>query len=186
MRSPLLAMTLLAAFATHPARAAENEFQITPRAGTGDLRINAFEGVNDQLVDSDTLGLGCAFGYLTPIGILAEIGADSYGQWDLFDAFDSFSLSQRFVAVGYQFELGNGWRFVPKAGRARWKLHSDEGRLFHPGPEAENEVRGYGYYWEASVSRRISRVVALGVTYKQGNYDFGRSRTTAFLVTLGF
>lgn len=186
MRHTFLAITLLAAFAMHPALAAEDEFQITPRAGLGDLRVDAFQGVNDQLVDTDTLGLGGAFGYLTPIGLLAEIGSDYYGDVNVFNASDAFSLAQRFVAVGYQLELGNGWRFVPKVGRARWKLHSKEGALFHPGPEAETEIRGYDYYWEASVSRRISRVVALGVTYKQGNYEFGRSRTTAFLVTIGF
>ena len=186
MRHTLLAMALSGAFAAHPALAVEDEFQITPRVGRGDLRVDAFKGINDQLVDTDIAGLGCGFGYLTPIGIVAEIGGDSYGEFDFFNAFDRFSLEQRFVAVGYQVELGSGWRFVPKVGRARWKLHSKEGALFHPGPEAETEIRGYDYYWEASVSRRISNVVAMGVNYKQGNFDFGRSRTTSFLVTIGF
>jgi hypothetical protein len=186
MRIVLAAVIVLAAFGSDSARAVESEFQISPRAGRGDLQIDAFQGLNDQSADTNTFGLGCGFGVLTPIGVVVEAGGDSYGDLDIVGALDSFTLSQNFAAVGYQFELGSGWRIVPKVGRTRWKLRSEEGMLFNPGPEATREIRGYDYYWEASVSRRISSVVALGVAYKQGDFSFGRSRTTSFLVTLGF
>jgi outer membrane protein with beta-barrel domain len=168
------------------ASAVESEFQITPRAGLGDLRIDQFEGVDDNLAVTDTYGLGVGMGFLTPAGIVFEAGVDNFGDFDFFNTFDSFSLSQKSVSVGYQFELGEGWRLVPRVGRAHWKLRSEAGRIFNPGPEAVRSISGDSYFWEASVSRRISRVVTLGMNYKQGNFDFGRSRTASFIVTLGF
>lgn len=187
MRRILPAMALCALFFSEQAAAAAPEFQITPRAGFGNLRVDAFQGVNeDAVIDTDTLGMGVGIGFLTPVGFVAEIGADSFGDFDFFDSFDSFSLTQQFASVGWQIELGEGWRVVPRAGRARWKLRSEEGRFLNPGPELTREVRGYNYFWEVGVSRRISKVVTLGVNYKQGSYEFGRTRSTAFVVTLGF
>lgn len=186
MRAILLALTLTALGAAHEAAAAKAEFQLTPRAGVGNLRMDDFqlEGQND--LETDTVGLGVGVGVLTPIGVVLEVGADSYGNFDVFDAIDEFTVSQAFVSVGYQFELGNGWRIVPRVGRARWKLESEEGAFFNPGPEERNEIKGYDYFWEASVSRRISEVVTLGVGYKDGNFEFGHTRTTSFMVTLGW
>jgi hypothetical protein len=186
MRAIVLALTLTAIGAAQQAAAANTEFQITPRAGVGNLRLDELQLPGQDRMETDTIGLGCGFGVLTPVGVVLEAGVDSYGNFDIFDAVDKFTLTQEFLSVGYQFELGSGWRLVPRVGRAYWKLRSEEGRLFHPGPEAVAEVHGYDYFWEASVSRRISRVVTLGVGYKQGNYDFGHTRTTSFMVTLGW
>lgn len=191
MRNALLGSTLalVALFALQDtATAAPSEFQITPRVGLGDLRIDAFEGLEEGLAETDTYGLGVGVGFLTPIGVVVEAGIDTFGDYEIFDNLDSFSLEQKFVSVGYQFELGQGWRIVPRVGRTRWKLKSEEGRFFFFDfdPDGSREIRGYDYFWEASVSRRISRVVTLGVNYKQGNFEFGRTRTTAFVVTFGF
>lgn len=186
MRTALLAVSLLSALGLQTARAGEDEWQITPRGFSGDLDIKRqYTGVNGNRTDADLAGIGCGVGYLTPIGIVAAIGADGGAEFDLFGAFDTYSFDQQFVAVGYQFELGDGWRFVPMVGRARWRLESEEGMFLNPGPEESEVIRGYDYYWEASVSRRISETVALGVSYKQGNYEFGESRTAAFAVTIG-
>ena len=46
--------------------------------------------------------------------------------------------------------------------------------------------RGNDYFWEAAVGRQISSKVTLGLNVKQGNYDFGRTRSAAFVVTIGF
>lgn len=186
MRTPLLVVTLLSAFALQTARAAESEWQITPRGFAGDLDIKRqYTGVNGSRTDADLAGIGCGVGYLTPMGIVVAIGADGAAEYDFYGAFDSYSFDQRFAAVGYQFELGNGWRFVPMVGRTRWRLESKEGLFLNPGPEESAVIKGYDYYWEASVSRRISRVVALGVSYRQGDHRFGQSRATAFMVTIG-
>jgi hypothetical protein len=186
MRNRLLALLFLSTL-PYAAQAAEAEWQITPRALLGDADVKReYTGVNGSRTDADLYGVGCGVGYLMPFGMVVEIGADFGAEFDLFNALDNYSLDQQFVAVGYQFELGEGWRFVPKFGRARWRLQSEEGVFLNPGPEDKDVLEGYDYYWEASVSRRISRVVALGVDYKQADYRFGRARSASFLVTMGF
>ncbi len=188
MRRHLLLLSIaLCAILHQPwARAETPEFQITPRIGVGSLLIHQFVGINKSEVNTDTYGIGASLAFLTPIGVVAEIGADTFGDFNFFDTFNSFDLSQQFASLGYQFELGNGWRFVPRVGRAHWKLRSQEGWLFHPGPEEVREARGDDYFWEVGLAHRVSSVVSLGVSYKQGQYDFGRTRSTAFTVTMGF
>jgi hypothetical protein len=187
MKKALLAATLALCAMARPAFSAEggSEFQITPRIGQGELRLDAFEGVDDQLHETDTYGIGIGFGVKTPIGVLFEIGADSQGNVELFDDDDdAFSLSQRYIAVGYQFELGDGWRLIPKVSRVRWKLRSDEG-LFDFHDDDDKELRGYEYVYEATIGRKISNTITLGLNYKQGDYDFGRARALSFVVQIG-
>lgn len=186
MRTAILAATLAMCAITQPALSAEDdsEFQITPRIGQGELRLDAFEGVDDNLHETDTYGVGIGFGVKTPIGVLFEIGGDSQGNVEIFDDDEEFSLTQRYVAVGYQLELGDGWRLIPKVSRVRWKLRSDEG-LFDFHDDDDKEIRGYEYVYEATIGRQVSRVVTLGLNYKQGNYDFGRARALSFVVQIG-
>lgn len=185
MRKTLLVLPLLLALVPS-AQAAEAQWQITPRGQFGDLDVKReYTGANGPRTDGDLLGVGCGFGYLMPFGVVVEVGADVGAEFDFFDALDSYSIDQQFAAVGYQFELGEGWRFVPKFGRVRWRLESEEGMFLNPGPERRDVLEGYDYYWEASISRRISRVVALGIDYKQADHRFGRARSTSFMVTIG-
>lgn len=196
MRSLLMSLALCALFAAHGTALAQSgnglrqsEFQITPRAGLGELRIDQFErlGFDEDFSNRDTHGIGVGFGFLTPIGIVIEAGADYFGDEDLFDTDDAFSLKQEFLSVGYQFELGDGWRLVPRVGRAHWKLRSEEGQFFEFDRDDDSrEIRGDDYFYEASISRRISRVVSLGLNLKHGDYGFGRTRSAAFQITLGF
>lgn len=186
MRSTLIAAVLALGAFTQPALSEEqdSEFQITPRIGQGELRLDAFEGVNDELHETDTYGLGIGFGVKTPIGVLFEVGGDSYGNIEIFDDEEEFSLTQRYIAVGYQLELGDGWRLIPKVSRVRWKLRSDEG-LFDFHDDDDRELRGYEYVYEATIGKQVSRVITLGLNYKQGDYDFGRARAVSFMVQIG-
>ncbi|MEP7247897.1 MAG: outer membrane beta-barrel protein [Gammaproteobacteria bacterium] len=184
--SNAISASLALLIGTQCACAAETEFQITPRVGFSSLKVGRFVGVNAEDKTTETLGIGAGFGVRIPLGIVLEIGADEFSDLDLFDELDGFTLKQRFVDVGYQFELGDAWRIVPRIGRAKWKLRSEEGRLFNPGLEASRNIRGNDNFFELSVSRRISKVVALGGSYRYGNYGFGRNGTTAFLVTVSF
>ena len=113
-------LTVVLALCVGPALAAESEFQINPRFGRGELRIDEFQGVNEELEELDTFGVGVTFALVTPVGLLFAAGTDSFGNFDLFDAADEFRLVERFLEVGYQIELGDGWRLVPKVGRSRW------------------------------------------------------------------
>jgi hypothetical protein len=164
--------------------AAESEFQITPRIGQGELEIDAFEGVNDDLRESETYGFGIGFGVLTPVGVVLEIGGESHGRMELFDENDDFSLSTQYVALGYQIPLGDGWQLTPKVSRVRWKLRSDNSLLDFNSSDNE-EMRGYEYMYEATIAKQVSRVVRLGLNYKQGDFEFGKARAVSFVVQFG-
>jgi hypothetical protein len=118
--------TVCALTTTTPLLAAERtEFQISPRLGRGVLKLDQFRNVDEDLAELDTGGLGVSFAVVTPIGLLVEAGTESYGNFGFFNADDEFVLRQDYAALGYQFELGDGWQLVPKAGRAKWKLTSE-------------------------------------------------------------
>ena len=186
MRNHVIAAAALLLGATaHSALAAESEFQITPRIGQGELRIDAFEGVNDELTETDVYNFGIGFGVLTPVGVVVEIGGESAGRFELFDEDDDFSLSTRYVALGYQFNLGDGWQITPKVSRVRWKLRSDDGLFDFTDSEDDKELRGYEYMYEATIGRKVSRVLTLGLNYKQGDFDFGKAREVSFVVQFG-
>lgn len=164
--------------------AAESEFQITPRIGQGELEIDQFAGVNEDLRETETYGFGISFGVLTPIGLVIEVGGDSQGRFELNDEDDDFSLAQRYIAAGYQIPLGDGWQLTPKIGRARWKLRSDNSLLDFNSSD-NPEWRGYDYFYEATIGRKVSRVLSLGLNYRQGDFEFGRARSVAFVVQFG-
>jgi hypothetical protein len=188
MRKLSIALTTMCALATTaPLLAAERtEFQISPRAGRGVLELDQFRNVDDDLAELDTGGLGVAFAVLTPVGLLLEGGTESYGNFDFFNADDEFILRQHYAALGYQFELGDGWYIVPKAGRAKWKLTSEKGWLLHDDDVETDIERGYEYFWELGFGRRVSNVMSLGASVRSGSYGFGDATSVAFVMTFGF
>ena len=162
------------------------KFHISPRVGRGEMRIDEAFTVTNAREKSDALSMGCVLGYSTPFGLLLEVGAESQQNFNWWNAEDEFSLSQQYLAIGYEIGFAEGWTFTPKAGRARWKLHSEEGRLSNPGPEEAADIRGYEYFWEAQISRQLTDKVSLGGAYQEGEYDFGRARSLSFVATFRF
>jgi hypothetical protein len=188
MRKFCVALTTLCALATTaPLFAAERtEFQIRPRAGRGVLKLDQFRNVDDDLAELDTGGLGVSFAVVTPIGLMVEAGTESYGNFDFFSADDSFVLRQDYAALGYQFELGDGWRLVPKVGRAKWKLTSEKGALFHDDDVVTDVQRGYEYFWELGFGKRVNDLMTLGASVRSGSYEFGDAGSVAFVMTFVF
>jgi hypothetical protein len=188
MRKLCMALaTVCALTTTTPLLAAERaEFQISPRAGRGVLKLDQFRNVDDDLAEIDTGGLGVSFAVLTPIGLLVEGGTESYGNFDWFNADDEFILRQHYAAIGYQFELGDGWFIVPKAGRAKWKLTSEEGFLFNDDDVETDVQRGYEYFWELGFGKRVNDVMSLGASARSGSYGFGDASSIAFVMTFSF
>ena len=170
-----------------PLVAAERtEFQISPRAGRGVLKLDEFRNVDDDLAELDTSGLGVSFAVVTPVGLLVEAGTESYGNFDFFNADDEFVLRQHYAALGYQFELGEGWRLVPKVGRSKWKLTSEKGWLFHDDDVVTDVQRGYEYFWEVGFGKRVNDVMTLGASVRSGSFDFGDAGSVAFVMTFAF
>ena len=187
MLKSAVALAMLCALTTGSAFAAEKtEFQISPRVGRGELKLDQFKNVDDDLYEQDTAGAGVSFGVLTRVGLLVEIGTETFGNWDLFNADDEFELRQYYAALGYQFELGEGWRLVPKVGRTKWKLSSDEGWLFHDDDVDSDIARGYEHFWEIGFGKRVNDVMTLGAALRSADFDFGRAGSVSFVMTFGF
>lgn len=179
----MVLMTVCALATTTSLPAAERaEFQISPRAGRGILKLDQFRNVDDNLAELDTGGLGVSFAVLTSVGLLVEGGTESYGRFDFFDADDEFILRQHYVALGYQFELGDGWHLVPKLGRSKWKLSSEDGPLL----SGDDVAQGYEYFWEVGFGKRINDLMSLGASVRSGNYEFGDAGSVAFVMTFAF
>ena len=188
MRKLCMAIAMLCALATATSLpAAERaEFQISPRAGRGVLKLDRFRNVDNSRAEMDTGGLGVGFAVLTPVGLLVEGGTESYGHWDLFDDDDEFFLRQYYLALGYQFELGEGWHIVPKAGRSKWKLTSEKGWLLHDDDVETDLQRGYEYFWELNFGKRVNDVMSLGGSVRSGSYEFGDAGSVSFVMTFSF
>ena len=188
MRKLCMALATVCALGTStPLLAAERtEFQISPRAGRGVLKLDQFRNVDDDLAELDTGGLGVSFAVVTPIGLLVEAGTETYGNFDFFNADDEFTLRQHYAALGYQFELGDGWRIVPKVGRSKWKLTSEKGWLLHDDDVETDIVRGYEYFWELDFAKRVNDVMSVGASVRSGSYEFGDAGSVAFVMTFSF
>jgi hypothetical protein len=182
----ILPVSLMLVAIVPTSHAAEGAFHISPRVGRGEMRIGEAFTIADEFEEVKAWSVGCVLGYSSPIGLLFEVGAESQRNFDWWSADDEFALSQQYVAVGYEIGFAEGWTFTPKAGRARWKLHSEEGRLFNSGPEAQEDIRGYEYFWEAQLSRRLTDKISIGGAYQEGEFEFGRARSLSFLATFKF
>lgn len=174
-----LALLLIAGAAS----AADDGFQIAPSLGRGRLLIDADEVVTGKQTDVDTFAAGVTLSYVTPIGFAFEAGGMRQRSDNIFGAFDDFRLDEGHIAVAWQIDTPSGFRIVPKVGRARWKLYSREGALFHPGPEATETVDGYDNFWEISFSQKLTPRIALGGSVRAGHYQFGDARSLSFIAS---
>jgi hypothetical protein len=167
---------------------AENrsEMQITPFAGYSHLRIDGVNLREGETARVDLATGGASLGFLTPFGLVIEAGTSFGFHEDIFENDGDFSLDQDYAAVGYQFDFADGWRFVPKVGRAKWKLVSDDRDLVDSLGARHETVRGYDNFYEASLMRHVSKSIALGVNFKDIDTQFGHNRSGTFVVTFGF
>lgn len=188
MKTKLIALAMTGLSAV-PAMAADNELQLNGRVGSGSLRIDS-NVLADRLPDDvRTTMLGVGLGYVTPIGVLVEGGYASSANRDRwFDGDDDddlhYRLSEYTLAVGYQLETPRGFRVIPKVGSSRWDLYSRDMPFLAADPDHYNNLRGYQNFWELGVQKTLGKVVALGVTYKDNNFDFGSVRSLALTVTV--
>lgn len=179
----ILAVGVVAFATATPALATEAAIQISPRVGYGMLRIDEDKTLSGERETVDALNVGVMIGAVTPFGLMFEGGIHrDYGQ-SYFGADDRYELSTLSIAVGYQFETDSGARLVPKVGRAQWRLHDEEGRLFGVGSGAERTFEGYDYFWELTVQKRVGRSNAIGVTFKDNPFEFGSARAVNFTMT---
>ena len=177
--------TLLCASHVNAADADNGSFMISPRVGRSTLTINHDMLASDQRADVNTLATGIALGYVAPFNMTIEAGYLSQGNWDWFGTENKYRLSEYNLAVGYQINTPHGFVITPKVGRSRWDLYSRDVGLTHPtDPLDPQRERGYDNFWEVNLQRKVSNTAALGISYKDNNYQFGNVRAVAFLVSI--
>lgn len=189
LRIQPLGVAILGVMALAPvttALAAESEFRIGPRIGTGEIRIDQGEVIGTQVVDDDVdediFGIGGTFEYKAPFGLVLEVGGFHSGTSQLFNS-DDYQLREYFGSVGFQIDLPHGFSITPRVGRSRWKLVSDDDWFFDDNDDDDNpSLRGYQNYWEVSAMKRINPHLSLGVSHRDNHYDFGQMRVTVFTV----
>jgi hypothetical protein len=172
------------------ATAAEQEFQITPRIGSGSIKLDqgttTIDVANQAEVKETSFDVGVALGYVTPIGVILEVGAQAQSNFTLGGAADRLAFSEQFIAAGYQLEFGNGFRLTPTVGRTRWRLSTKEGLFANRGPELKESIEGYEDFWDLSLTKTVMDWMSMGARYRSTEYDFGRVNSTMFVVTFGF
>ena len=167
---------------------AENktEMQITPYAGYSHLRVDG-DFLRDGQSDRFDLAMGgVTVGFLTPINVVIEAGTAFGFHEDIFSNDRDIGLDQDYAAIGYQLDFADGWRFVPKVGRLKWKLESDDRDLVDSLGVRHETLRGYDNFCEASILRHVSPSIVLGFDFKDVDTEFGHNRSGAFVVTFGF
>jgi hypothetical protein len=190
MKTVTAMLALLAAAHCCQVHANEPELQITPRLGFGSIELDpGVLTVDNSDVDADnevdTIDAGVGVAYLTPFGLMLEAGVQAQTNTLFGGLFDEVTFSEQYLAVGFQFELGNGFRLTPKIGRTRWELRNEEGIFLNPGPEEVEEIDGYEDFYEVSFTKTISRSVSMGVRYKWADYSFGEVESVMFVTTFG-
>jgi hypothetical protein len=180
-------LVAIAALMTTPVIAGEKgEFQVTPFLGSAHLRVDAAHVEEGRTRRMDALLAGLNLGYRAPFGLTVELGRSDASHKDLIWWFtDGLSLRQYYGALGYQFEAGK-WRFTPKVGRSRWRLHASNFDLLDGAGEDLERLRGYDNFVEASAARRLGQSMAMGVTLRALEADFGRSGDAALTFTWTF
>ena len=76
------------------------EMQITPFAGYSHLRIDGPNLVDGETIRVDQAMWGATAGFLTPFGVVLEIGTAKAFHEDIFENDEDFGLDTDFAAVG--------------------------------------------------------------------------------------
>ncbi|HTU66906.1 MAG TPA: hypothetical protein VMF52_13230 [Steroidobacteraceae bacterium] len=184
----VVAAALLAAGTWTDAARAENraELQITPYVGYAHVRVDS-PYLRDGQTDRFDMAMGGAtVGFLTPFGLVIEAGGSFGFHEEIFSNDTDLGLDQDYAAIGYQIDFADGWRFVPKVGRVKWKLESDDRDLLDLGGVRHETLRGYDNFYEASLMHHVSRSIAMGLNFRDIDTQFGHDRSGAFVVTFGF
>lgn len=179
------ALTMLSAAALAKDDMANHDIaiQLSPRIGYGEVQLESTKTQSGHRENLDALDLGFGVGVVMPFGVLVEGGVHRDYSESWVDNKDRFELDNESLAIGYQFETDRGVRLIPKVGRTHWRLKDKGGVLSDAGPDGDHRFDGYDYFWELTLQKRVSRVVSLGVTVKDNEFDFGNARAINFTAT---
>ncbi len=160
---------------------------IAPYLGGAHVRMDAERMVDGEPHDMDLLLAGVSIGVRTPIGLAFEIGRsdavhDDLSDWDQ----EGFTLAQKYLAVSWQFNLGDDWTLAPKYGRAKWNLDADDVNFVDLNGDVTDKVSGYDNFGEITLAKKLSDSFSLGITVRGLETDFGDSYSGALTAGWSF
>lgn len=172
---------MLVAFTAGAASAADRgEFQLTPYLGISRIKI---DGRNQEFGETERFkgsNIGITAGYRAPFGLLAEIGRSASGN-PLFGWLEGGEMRERYGALGFDIGFGKVWHFIPKIGVTKWQLDAAAFEdLVDDSGELTKSLEGSDPYFELTLTRSYNPHVAIGLSLRSADVEFGDARSAAF------
>jgi Outer membrane protein beta-barrel domain len=181
-----LSATALALMAARAGAGDNGQFRVMPSLGFAHVKVDGQHLEFGETTGYDGWAAGISAGYRAPFGLVVELGMSAYGE-PIFGWATGGELRERYGAVGYDFEFGDGWHVTPKVGLTSWRLKGGELEdLIDDAGELRDELDDDDVHFELSLAKEFNPHVGIGLSFKQTNVDFGsaRSVTCAFIWTL--
>jgi hypothetical protein len=166
-------ITILAAGSTPPAGAGEVTLQFR-LAGT-DVKVNGDELISgDTEKDNGLLAAGFSLAYRWPRGAVIE--ASTMNSADIFPILGFTDMNHVSLGAGWQFDLGQWWRFTPKAGMVYTELENLQEDIWSGGEPVER-FHDVVPFIETSFEGRIGGHFGVGLFWRRNMESFGNSST---------
>lgn len=169
-------------FAWLAAPAGAGEWTVAYRLGATNVNVDGDRlSTGTNLSDHGLLHHGLAATYRWPAGPVVE-GVLSNAS-DALPLFDDVDLHHYSLGVGWQFDLGQWWRFTPKAGMVYSELDATQEDIFEGG-EPRDHLQDVVPYAEVMLEDRIRGRFGIGMYFRKNFEDYGRSRMVG--ISLGW
>ncbi|TQV71533.1 porin family protein [Aliikangiella marina] len=178
----LLGLSLLAL----DLHAQQPSFYLIPQVGNVNLSIDSDYTLSNVKLNEDNIESGITAGLITDSHLMVELSILHSDSIDFFDIGDTYNFSQYQLMLGYQVELNEHIRFIPKVGLSFWDLDGEEGVFLNPGTEATSNLDGNDLYWSLGFDFPVTERISLQLSYANNGYEFGRTETTSFGVRFEF
>lgn len=167
--------------------AAEGKFYITPQLSVTRIDIDEDFLVLGLDEDASLLGANITAGYRAPFNLIIEIGGSYAENPEAFGStFDNYELSELRAAMGFSIPIGDSFRLVPKAGRYRWRLRTEEGQFANPGSELKTTAENTDDYYQLDAEIMFSRMVGMDFSMLYSDSEFGSVRSFRIGVQIEF
>lgn len=150
--------------------------------GLGDISFGNGKGFEGDDIDSPIIGPAMNAGLSIRNRVSLDLTLSTAGSLALFGV-DSYSVSQKYLLLGYSFLPSESIVLTPKIGYGRWEVDFNEGALFNPGPEESFDFdEGNDLIFAAELEFKSARRFSGGVKIDYTETDFGSLSNTRLFV----
>jgi len=89
------------------------------------------------------------------------------------NGFDSYTISQKQLFLGYRFKLNDHFRITPQVGMVSWDLTAEEARLFSDKNNRGLKYSGDDTYTQINLEFPVNKLITVVGSLSRTNYDFG-------------